>query len=96
MTTDPGLSDTLPRASNGAVKIDVTTDQALPVRNSRASGPEDRSGSDNQWFDWEDTKFELRQARRALIAEACDQLNRGAAPARVVQELRWLDEQLEA
>jgi hypothetical protein len=98
MTTDTGLSHIFPNASVGIVEIDATADLTLPVRYSRAVGPEDRSSSDNQWFDWgeEDTKLEVRQARRALIAEACDQLHRGAAPASLVQELRWIDEQLEA
>jgi hypothetical protein len=75
MATETGLSDTLPTASKGAVEIDATADLTLSVRYSRASGPEDRSSSDNQWFDWEDTKLELRQARRTLIAEAASYRN---------------------
>jgi hypothetical protein len=71
MTTDTGLSHIFPSASKGAVEIDATADLTLPVRYSRALGPEDRSSSDNQWFDWEeDTKLELRQDRRALLADA--------------------------
>jgi hypothetical protein len=59
-------------ASKGAVETEASADLTLPIRHSGAYGPEDRYSSDNQWFDWEDAKLELRQARRALIAKACD------------------------
>jgi hypothetical protein len=95
MAVNSALKRTLPIASKGATDINTTSNLIPPIGPWCASASEERCHSNNEWFDSEEEAiFELRQARRMLISEASDQLNRGAAPASLLGELRWLEEQL--
>jgi hypothetical protein len=95
MAVNSSLKRTLPIASNGATDINTTSNLNPPIGTSWASASEERCNPSNEWFDSEEEAiFEFRQARRMLLCEASDQLNRGAAPASLLAELRWLEEQL--
>jgi hypothetical protein len=97
MAVNSALKRTLPIAFKGATDINATSNLIPPIGPSWAPAPEERSDSNSEWFESEEeAHFELRQARRMLISEASDQLNRGAAPASLLGELRWLEEQLGA